>query len=315
MNCPYCGELINNNETFCPKCGNRLINHSITSNIEISDTKELDTFIDKNTNKIKSKRISLPSFFLGSLYYLYRKMYLLGILILSLSIAYSVSIYFIPDDYKLYVSIIYLVFTILINLVIAIKFNSIYIAHANKKISKIKNKYKNSTRFEVMERIKYAGSTNLLAPILAIMIVAGITYLINFKMNNVEDKLSNHEYSVLDGYRETSAIISLNEDKSFIWYSNKNDKSDNFYVGKYTVYVGTNAIREAKRYKLYTDRISDKNNYYILKLNINRQSINGKLSDTNTTLVYYGLYDNNLNSIDLMRVGNGDYFRLVKIKE
>ena len=97
--------------------------------------------------------------------------------------------------------------------------------------------------------------------------------------------------------------------------TNKNDKSDNFYVGKYTVYVGTNAIREAKRYKLYTDRISDKNNYYILKLNINRQSINGKLSDTNTTLVYYGLYDNNLNSIDLMRVGNGDYFRLVKIKE
>lgn len=315
MNCPYCGELINNNETFCPKCGNRLINHSITSNIEISDTKELDTFIDKNTNKIKSKRISLPSFFLGSLYYLYRKMYLLGILILSLSIAYSVSIYFIPDDYKLYVSIIYLVFTILINLVIAIKFNSIYIAHANKKISKIKNKYKNSTRFEVMERIKYAGSTNLLAPILALIIVIVITYFISFKMNNVEDKLSNHEYSVLDGYRQTDAIISLNEDKSFIWYSNKNNKSDNFYVGKYTVYVGTNAIREAKRYKLYTDRISDKNNYYILKLNINRQSINGELSNTNTTLVYYGLYDNNLNSIDLMRVGNGDYFRLVKIKE
>ncbi len=312
MNCSYCGELINNNETFCPKCGNRLINHSITSNIEISDTKELDTYIDKNINKIKSKRISLPSFFLGSLYYLYRKMYLLGILILSLSIAYSVGIYFIPDDYKLYVSIIYLVFSILINLVIAIKFNSIYITHANKKISKIKNKYKNSTRFEVMERIKYSGSANLLAPILALIIVILITYFINFKMNNVEDKLSNHEYSVLDGYRQTDAIVSLNEDKSFIWYSNKNDKSDNFYVGKYNVYVGNNAIREAKRYKLYTDRISDKNKYYILKLNINRQSINGKLSDTNTTLVYYGLYDNNLNSIDLIRVGNGDYFRLVK---
>ena len=313
MNCPYCGEIINN-ETFCPKCGNRLINHSIISNIEISDTKELDTFIDKNINKLKSKKISLPSFFLGSLYYLYRKMYLLAILVLSLSIAYSVGIYFIPDDYKLYVSLIYLVFSIIINIVIAIKFNSLYITHANKKIGKIKNKYKDSTRFEVMERIKYTGSTNLLSPILALIIVTGITYFINFKMNNVEDKLSNNEYSVAEGYRETSAIISLNEDNSFIWYSNKNDKSDNFYVGKYTVYVGTNAIREAKRYKLYTDRISDKNNYYILKLNINRQSINGKLSNTNTTLVYYGLYDDNQNSIDLMRVGNGDYFRLVKIK-
>ena len=314
MNCPYCGEIINN-ETFCPKCGNRLINHSIISNIEISDTKELDTFIDKNINKLKSKKISLPSFFLGSLYYLYRKMYLLAILVLSLSIAYSVGIYFIPDDYKLYVSLIYLVFSIIINIVIAIKFNSLYITHANKKIGKIKNKYKDSTRFEVMERIKYTGSTNLLSPILALIIVTGITYFINFKMNNVEDKLSNHEYSVADGYRETSAIISLNEDKSFIWYSNKNEKSDNFYVGKYTVYVGNDAIREAKRYKLSTDRISDRNKYYILKLNINRQSISGKLSNTNTTLVYYGLYDNNLNSIDLTKVGNGDYFRLVKIKE
>ena len=314
MNCPYCGELINN-ETFCPKCGNRLINHSITSNIEISDTKELDTFIDKNINKIKSKRISLPSFFLGSLYYLYRKMYLLAILILSVSIAYSISIYFIPDDYKLYVSIIYLVFSILINIIIAIKFNSIYITHANKKISKINNKYKNYTRFEVMEKIKYCGSTNLLSPILAIIIVIVSTYFVNFKMNNIEDKLSNNEYSVLDGYRETDAMISLNEDKSFIWYSNKNDKNDNFYVGKYTVYVGNNAIREARRYKLYTDRINNKNNYYILKLNITRKSINGKLSNTNTTFVYYGLYDNNLKSIDLMRVGNGDYFRLVKVKK
>ena len=40
----------------------------------------------------------------------------------------------------------------------------------------------------------------------------------------------------------------------------------------------------------------------ILKLNINRQSINGKLSNTNTTLIYYGLYDNTLNSIDLTKV-------------
>ena len=103
MNCPYCGELINNNETFCPKCGNRLINHSITSNIEISDTKELDTFIDKNISKLKSKSFSLPSFFLGSLYYLYRKMYILSILILSLFIAYYFSFYFIQDFFKLYV--------------------------------------------------------------------------------------------------------------------------------------------------------------------------------------------------------------------
>ena len=75
MNCPYCGEKTDNSE-FCHKCGNRLITHTITTDYELSDTKELETYIDKNSSKILSRRFSFPSFFLGSLYYLYRKMYL-----------------------------------------------------------------------------------------------------------------------------------------------------------------------------------------------------------------------------------------------
>lgn len=313
MNCPYCKEKANNSE-FCPKCGNRLINHTITTNYELSDTKELETFIDKNSSKILSRRFSIPSFFLGSLYYLYRKMYLLAILFIALSFAYSMGIYYIPEDYKLYISLIYLVFSILMNIGIALKFNSIYINYANKKINKIKNKYKDKSRFEVMERIKYSGSTNLLAPALAVLLIGCINTFIIYKQNNVVDNLSNANYKVAEGYRETDAEIYLNEDNSFIWYSNKNNKEDNFYVGKYQVYVGRNAINEAKRYKISTDNIQDKNNYYILKLNINRQSVNGEISNTNTVLVYYGLYDDNYHSIDLNRVGARDYFRLVKIK-
>ena len=312
MNCPYCGEKVDSNKEFCLKCGNRLINHNITTNYEVSDTKEIETFIDKNVHKIKPNRISLPSFFFGSLYYLYRKMYVLGILLILLSLSFTISFNYIPDDYKIYVGCAYSLFCFVINIVLLIKFNSIYINHANRKISKIKNKYKNESRFEIMERIKYAGSTNLLAPALAILIVFFISGFVYYKMNNYKDNLSNATYSVADGFRQTDAIVSLNEDGSFIWYSNKNDKEDNFYVGNYIVYVGDNAFKEAKNYKLQVDRIRDKNNYYILKLHVNRESNNGNLTDTDKMLVYYGIYDNTNNTIDLVRVGNKDYFRLIK---
>lgn len=315
MNCPYCGEKVDTNKEFCLKCGNRLITHNVTTNYEINDTKELETFIDKNVNKIKPNRVSLPSLFLGSLYYLYRKMYVLGILLIIMFLSFSIGFNYVPDDYKIYVGVIYLIFSLVISIVLFIKFNSIYINHANRKINRIKTKYKNESRFEIMERIKYAGSTNLLAPAVAYLIVFGIFLFINLRINNYKDNLSNATYSVADGFRQTDAIVSLNEDNSFIWYSNKNDKEDNFYVGKYRVYVSDNAIREAKKYKIETNNIKDKSKYYVLKLNVNRQSIQGKLTDTNFLLIYYGIYDDTNNTIDLIRVGNQDYFRLVKIKE
>ena len=210
MNCPYCGEKTDNSD-FCHKCGNRLITHTITTNYEIGDTKELETYIDKNSSKILSRRFSFPSFFLGSLYYLYRKMYLIAIIFIVLSFAYSIGIYYVPEYYKLYISLIYLIISVLFNIIIAIKFNSIYINHANKKINKIKNKYKDKSRFEVMERIKYSGSTNLFAPALAILIIGLLNVYIFYKQNDVVDNLSNAKYKVTEGFRETDAEIELNE--------------------------------------------------------------------------------------------------------
>ena len=314
MNCPYCGNNVDDKKEFCSKCGNRLISHNVTTNIEISDTKELETFIGTNIHKIKVSRVSIPSLFLGSFYYLYRKMYLLGFSLIIISLLYSTGLNYIPDEYNLYYTTIYMIFSLLVNIILFIKFNSIYINHANKKISKIKNNNKNKSRFEIVEKIKYSGGTNLFVPVLVFALVITINSIIYYKINDVKDNLSNAKYKVTEGYKETNAEISLNEDDSFIWYSNKDNKEDNFYVGKYKVYVGRNALRVAKNYKLYTDRIKDKNNYYILKLYINRKSNKGVISDTNIVLVYYGLYNENNKTIDLNQVGNRDYFRLVKIK-
>ena len=102
MNCPYCGENVTVNQAFCPKCGNRLIDHVITTDYQISDNSELLMYIDKNANKIMKRTFSIPSFFLGMYYYLYRKMYLLGLLFLLIAIGFTIGSYFIPDNMSIY---------------------------------------------------------------------------------------------------------------------------------------------------------------------------------------------------------------------
>ena len=59
MNCPYCGENVTVNQVFCPKCGNRLIDHVITTDYQISDNSELLMYIDKNANKIMKRTFSI----------------------------------------------------------------------------------------------------------------------------------------------------------------------------------------------------------------------------------------------------------------
>lgn len=52
-----------------------------------NDEKLLKTYIGKNYEKIIEKKFSLPAFFLGEIYFVYRKMYLKGFLYFLISIS------------------------------------------------------------------------------------------------------------------------------------------------------------------------------------------------------------------------------------
>ncbi len=310
MNCPYCGTSIQENQIFCPKCGNRIINHIITENYELSDTRELELYIDKNYKKISNKVFSFPTFFLSVFYFFYRKMYLLAFFfaILNISICFFAII-----NYK--IALILLVGTYLLSFIIAIKFNSIYINFANHKINKIKKKHFQLSNYEIDEKIKDAGGTNLLSPVLFLTILLFFNFFSvkYFKFNQI-DLLSNNDYLVSSNIN-TNALMKLNLDKSFIWYKDKDNKSDNYYVGTYNLYNNKLAIKKSTEFNINTNNIKNNKNYYIIEFNINRTVLNGVSNISNDKIIYYGIYDTTNDSIDLNNVNGQDYFRLIKIKE
>lgn len=310
MNCPYCGTSIQGNQIFCPKCGNRIINHIITENYELSDTRELELYIDKNYKKISNKAFSFPTFFLSVFYFFYRKMYLLAFFfaILNISICFFAII-----NYK--IALILLVGTYLLSFIIAIKFNSIYINFANHKINKIKKKHFQLSNYEIDEKIKDAGGTNLLSPVLFLTILLFFNFFSvkYFKFNQI-DLLSNNDYLVSSNIN-TNALMKLNLDKSFIWYKDKDNKSDNYYVGTYNLYNNKLAIKKSTEFNINTNNIKNNKNYYIIEFNINRTVLNGVSNISNDKIIYYGIYDTTNDSIDLNNVNGQDYFRLIKIKE
>ena len=82
--CPNCGSNLKDGDKFCRKCGTKveLRNNDLKTlikNISISDDDLINAYIGKNADKLKNGTFSANTFFLGSLYVLYRKMWLLGI--------------------------------------------------------------------------------------------------------------------------------------------------------------------------------------------------------------------------------------------
>lgn len=313
MNCPYCGTALDNNQVFCPKCGNRVVDHVITNTYEISSTKELETFIGPNCSRILRRGISIPSFFLGVYYFLYRKMYLLSIIfiILQLGICYGFYYFDLYDISKLTNNYIYVIFImllfIMINFIVAIKFNSMYIDFANKKINKIKNKNTTLTKYEIENKIKDRGGVNLLLPVLFILLFSISNFYINNSLNKTVDLISNNKYDVvvLNGVNE---YLELNEDKSFIWYKNKNNISSNYSVGTYEVLNGKKAKEEITKYRINNN--IDLTNFYLVKFKFDRTNKDGIVENDNRLLIYYGIYNDSY--IDLNGV-NGEYISLKKV--
>ena len=322
MNCPYCGTEIAKGQVFCPKCGNRVVDHEITNTYEMSDTRDLELFIGPNVGKIMARRFSWASFFLGVYYYLYRKMYLLSLIFISIQLGSIYAFYKfgfydfdyasgeLPSNYMIFV--LGALFVFVLQLLIAAKFNDIYINYASGRVHKIKEKGKNLTKYEMEEKIKCSGGVNLLIPVLFLLITNVFSFYLNGLANKIVDNISNNSYNIVTvtGGRE---YIELNEDKSFMWYKDVSNKDDNFYIGKYSISVGKRAAEKAKQHKVKIDNIIDINNFYFVKFEYNRIKTDGITSTVNATSYYYGVYKENTNSIDLNNVEELKYLHLEKI--
>lgn len=140
MYCKRCGATISRSDNYCPSCGVKIENESTSakefniktdytsSNIDRGVSLEdelLDIYIGKNADRLKKNSFSLPAFFLGPLYYWYRKMYLEGFIIFAFSIFLKM---FLKDA---------LAFDVCLYLYMGFSFKRRYLSHAKKKVSDI----------------------------------------------------------------------------------------------------------------------------------------------------------------------------------
>lgn len=220
MRCLKCGNELKDNEVMCSNCGyNRnntpeQDNQFATRNIgvynqnpvdqqevdrKLQNQKEFDELVqiymgDKYYN-FRKGGFSWCAFFFGPLYYLYRKLYAVGIILILMNIGINVffkittqgrfdNVKNIQELIKLngfseYLIISTLV-TLSISLFLGLTFKKLYFNEIVERIGKIKKDNPKLGFNQLTQLVKEKGGTNILAPILAILIPIAVALILMF---------------------------------------------------------------------------------------------------------------------------------------
>ena len=104
---------------------------------------------------------------------------------------------------------------------------------------------------------------------------------------NVPNKLEGYSWKAADG-----SLLELNYDGTYYWYKDADDKTDNYYVGTYTSYLGDRAIEKIDEKFGFNEEAYSQNSailrtdIYYLELNKEETVINGKTTETIQTTPY-----------------------------
>lgn len=164
----------NNNQNDIPKTIDSVISNLNNDNKEafvISDESLLRAFIGSNYETITNKSFNFSAFFFSTFYFLYRKMYLIGIILLTIM---TIILSFIKDY-----SIIFII-TLFIGLVSGFMFNKLYVNYSKNKINKIKIKNQNEM---IKKSCIKKGGTSIVIAIILLIIYSLILTLILSKIN------------------------------------------------------------------------------------------------------------------------------------
>lgn len=146
------------------------------------DAKLLINYIGKNNKKFFNNKFSFTAFFFGGLYLIYRKMYVLGILIYFIE-TFITQFFFNNEILSTIITILILIERIFLGFVI----NKKYLDIAYNNCMKIQEKNFIRPDEEIVSSCKENGGTNLfLVIVLAIMIL-----LTTYSLNNTLKKILN----------------------------------------------------------------------------------------------------------------------------
>lgn len=179
MYCNKCGSKVRDEAKFCTECGSPIINNQDKYNYNynttnnVSDEDLIKEYIGNNYDDFINTKFSIPTFFLGIYYFLYRKMWLYTILTILIAIASFILTFVFELWYLLFIPTIYMIF-------MSIKFNELYLNIAKKKVEKIKSNNPDKTNQELVNICKKKGGVSILAVILPMVLIFPIVFFVVF---------------------------------------------------------------------------------------------------------------------------------------
>lgn len=212
MYCPKCNKKVEGIRTFCNTCGTRLIEdeNALADNTQIKTESDTEEVVDNQSmviayvgnayESIHAKGFSIWYFFFGVFYAIYRKMYLFGIFYIFASL---LVLYIVPN--------VYLFLGGIVNIIISLFFNKMYLSSVSNTVEKIRKNNPNKNRTEILKICKSQGGANTLIAILSMIIVGYITsnkmmdmysqYLDPNMLSN-QQNYEKLEFSIPEGFHE-----------------------------------------------------------------------------------------------------------------
>lgn len=143
---------------------------------------------------------------------------------------------------------------------------------------------------------------------------------INKNNSKNKDKISGYSYIE----KQDNSLLDLKSDGTFLYYKDKDDKTDNYYEGTYVVYQGEDAIEyiaddlemygltEVEQRELI--RRNDKEeNYYCLVLKNEKCIMDGKNTLTSTIETpYYGFFFERINTLRIVNMKSANIYNFVR---
>lgn len=158
----------------------------------------------------------------------------------------------------------------------------------------------------------------IIISIFCLIVVSIILYFIFSFL--LKDQKSDYNYENVLGHSfiaSDNSYIIFNKDKTFYWYEDKENLSDNYYYGTYTIYRGENAVEyiakdlavysvtEKEQRRLLENKSIDL--YYNWNLKNTKLVINGEEQIIDKDTHFYGILSENYDVFNLVNMDAANY--------